>query len=102
VLALFAARRVKRVELVETSRARRGFAAGLKLAIFCGVLDAVANAVMLLGLRLGELTIMSVLTAMYSAGTIILAAIVIKERLTPSQIAGLVLALAAAAMLAVV
>ncbi|MHA6693452.1 EamA family transporter [Homoserinimonas sp. A520] len=75
---------------------------GLKLAIICGVLDAVANALMLLGLRLGELTIMSVLTAMYSAGTIILAAVVLKERLAPSQVAGLVLALAAAAMLAVV
>lgn len=103
VLALVAARRRSRsplVELVETPSAH--WISGLKLAIFCGVLDAVANAVMLLGLRLGELTIMSVLTAMYSAGTIILAAIVIKERLTPSQIAGLVLALAAAAMLAVV
>lgn len=76
--------------------------AGLKLAIVCGMLDAVANALLLLGLRLGELTIMSVLTAMYSAGTILLAAIVLKERLTPSQIAGLLLALAAAAMLAVV
>jgi drug/metabolite transporter (DMT)-like permease len=76
--------------------------AGLKLAIICGVLDAVANSLLLLGLRLGELTIMSVLTAMYSAGTIILAAIVLKERLTPSQVVGLVLALAAAAMLAVV
>jgi drug/metabolite transporter (DMT)-like permease len=76
--------------------------AGLKLAIICGILDAVANSLLLLGLRLGELTIMSVLTAMYSAGTIILAAIVLKERLTPSQIVGLVLALAAAAMLATV
>jgi drug/metabolite transporter (DMT)-like permease len=76
--------------------------AGLKLAILCGVLDAIANSLLLLGLRLGELTIMSVLTAMYSAGTIILAAVVLKEKLTASQIAGLVLALAAAAMLAVV
>jgi drug/metabolite transporter (DMT)-like permease len=75
---------------------------GLKLAIICGLLDAVANSLMLLGLRLGELTIMSVLTAMYSAGTIVLAAIVLKERLTPSQVVGLVLALSAAAMLAVV
>jgi len=99
VLALVAARRRSRVEPVGTSV---NLWTAVKLAIFCGVLDAVANALMLLGLRLGELTIMSVLTAMYSAGTIILAAIVIKERLTPSQIAGLVLALAAAAMLAVV
>jgi drug/metabolite transporter (DMT)-like permease len=111
VLALVAARRSRglsssRSERIETSLPSSTiptpFRTALKLAIFCGVLDAVANALMLLGLRLGELTIMSVLTAMYSAGTIILAAIVIKERLTPSQVAGLVLALAAAAMLAVV
>ena len=42
------------------------------------------------------------LTAMNSTGTIILAAVVLKERLAPSQIVGLVLALAAAAMLTAV
>lgn len=77
-----------------------GWLPGLRLAIFCGILDAVANTMMLLGLRLGDLTVMSVLTAMYSAGTIILAAIVLKERLTRLQILGLVLALTAAGMLA--
>lgn len=96
-------RRSPRIETSTPSNPpARPFRTALKLAIFCGILDATANAILLLGLRLGELTIMSVLTAMYSAGTIILAAIVIKERLTPSQVAGLVLALAAAAMLAVV
>ena len=88
--------------MVAEAHSRHPWLSGLKLAIFCGLLDAVANSLMLLGLRLGALTIMSVLTAMYSACTIILAAIVLKERLTPSQIAGLVLALAAAAMLAAV
>jgi drug/metabolite transporter (DMT)-like permease len=42
---------------------------------------------------------MSVLTALYPAGTIILAAIVLKERIAPLQAVGLVLALTAAAML---
>lgn len=73
---------------------------GLRFALACGVVDAVANALLLVGLRLGELTVMSVLTAMYPAGTILLAAIVLRERIAPVQMVGLVLALAAAGMLA--
>ena len=73
---------------------------GLVLALVGGVTDALANAVLLLGLRIGELTIQSVLTALYPAGTIILAAFVLKERIAKVQIVGMVLALVAAAMLA--
>jgi drug/metabolite transporter (DMT)-like permease len=65
------------------------------------VLDAAANTLFLAGIRLGDLTVMSVLTAMYSAGMILLAAIVLKERTAPGQWVGLVLAVAAAAMLAI-
>jgi drug/metabolite transporter (DMT)-like permease len=54
----------------------------------------------LLGVRIGELSIMAVLTALYPAGTIILAAIVLKERIALLQYVGLVLAIVAAAMLA--
>ncbi|WP_166874728.1 EamA family transporter [Salinibacterium sp. ZJ450] len=77
-----------------------GWLPGLKFAIACGVVDAFANTLLLLGLRLGELTVMSVLTAMYPAGTILLAAIVLRERIAPVQWVGLALALAAAGMLA--
>ena len=77
-----------------------GWKAGLWFAIACGFLDAVANAGLLLGLRLGELTVISVLTALYPAGTIILAAVVLRERIAPVQIVGLVLAVSAGAMLA--
>ena len=73
---------------------------GLVIALVCGVLDAVANILLLIGLRMGELTVMSVLTALYPAGTILLAAVVLKERIAPVQIVGLVLAIAAASMLA--
>jgi drug/metabolite transporter (DMT)-like permease len=73
---------------------------GLTLAIACGIVDAVANAGLLLGVRLGELSVMAVLTALYPAGTIILAALVLKERIAPVQIVGLVLAVAAGGMLA--
>ena len=79
---------------------RPGWRAGLWLAVVCGAIDASANAVLLLGLRIGELTVMSVLTALYPAGTIILAAVVLRERIAPVQVVGLVLALIAAGMLA--
>ncbi|MDJ0350006.1 EamA family transporter [Cryobacterium sp. PH29-G1] len=74
---------------------------GLKLAVACGVIDVSANFLLLLGLRLGDLTVVSVLTAMYPAGTILLAAVVLKERIAPVQWLGLALALAAAGMLAI-
>jgi drug/metabolite transporter (DMT)-like permease len=81
-------------------RDTRGWRAGVPFALACGIVDAVANVGLLLGLRLGELSIMSVLTALYPAGTIILAAVVVRERIAPVQYVGLVLAIAAAALLA--
>ena len=71
------------------------------LAAGCGVLDALANVVMVLALRIGDLAIVSALTAMYPAGTVLLAAIVLRERIALVQWAGLALALLAGAMLAV-
>ena len=72
----------------------------LGLALACGVADSGANVLILVGLRVGDLTVMSVLTALYSAATVVLAAVVLRERLTRSQVVGLVLALGAAALLA--
>jgi len=72
----------------------------LWLALACGVADSGANVLILVGLRVGDLTVMSVLTALYSAATVVLAALVLRERLTRSQVGGLVLALAAAVLLA--
>lgn len=70
------------------------------LAIACGVLDSVANALMLVALRVGELSIVSALVALYPAGTILLAAIVLRERVAAVQWVGLILALIAAGLLA--
>ena len=64
------------------------------------VLDAAANAGVLLGVRIGDLSVGAVLTAMYPAGTIILAAVVLKERIARLQYLGIALAIVAAAMLA--
>lgn len=73
---------------------------GIRLAIACGVVDVIAIWLLLLGIRAGDLSVAAVLGAMYPAGTILLAALVLKERIAPVQSAGLVLALTAAGMLA--
>ncbi|WP_349899826.1 DMT family transporter [Parafrigoribacterium soli] len=98
VMVLLAKRRGRATGVTPTDS--RGWRPGLTLAIVSGVIDATANVFLLIGLRVGELTIQSVLTALYPAGTIILAAVVLKERIAPVQIVGLVLAITAASMLA--
>jgi drug/metabolite transporter (DMT)-like permease len=75
-------------------------AAGVRLAMLCGAVDVTANGLLLIGIRAGDLSVAAVLGAMYPAGTILLAAIVLKERIAPLQWVGLVLALVAAGMLA--
>lgn len=71
------------------------------LIVACGIADAAANVLILTGLRMGDLTVMSVLAALYPGGTIALAAIVLRERIAPVQWVGLALALAAASVLAI-
>jgi drug/metabolite transporter (DMT)-like permease len=82
-------------------RVHDGAGRGLRLALLCGALDGTANALLLAGVRTGDLTVVSVLVALYPAGTIVLAALVLRERISRLQGVGLVLALAAAALLAV-
>jgi drug/metabolite transporter (DMT)-like permease len=71
------------------------------LIVACGIADAAANVLILIGLRMGDLTVMSVLAALYPGGTIALAALVLRERIAPVQWVGLALALASAAILAI-
>jgi drug/metabolite transporter (DMT)-like permease len=70
------------------------------LVVIGGVLDATANILILTGFRLGDMTIVAVLTALYPAGTILLAAVVLRERIQPVQWVGLALALIASLLLA--
>ena len=65
-----------------------------------GVLDATANALFVWATTLGSLTVVSVLTSLYPLGTILLARLVLKEKLAPTQALGIGLALAASALLA--
>jgi drug/metabolite transporter (DMT)-like permease len=69
-------------------------------AVACGVLDAGANVLYLLALHHGLLSVVSVLTALYPAGTVLLARQVLGEHLAPVQRAGLGIAAVAAVLIA--
>jgi drug/metabolite transporter (DMT)-like permease len=69
--------------------------------VACGVLDAGANVFLLLALDRGLLSVVSVLTALYPAGTVLLARYVLGENLRPVQRAGLGVAGMAAVLIAV-
>jgi uncharacterized membrane protein len=71
----------------------------LKLALLGGFLDAVANLAFLLASRNGLLSLSSVITALYPAGTVLLAVLVLKERTGPLQRMGLGIAAAAVVLL---
>lgn len=78
----------------------RNLRMGLMLATFGGVLDVIANVLTLVSLRMGNMTLTAVVVALYPAGTILLAALVLKERIAPVQWVGLALALGASGILA--
>lgn len=76
----------------------RGAAAA---AVGCGLLDAGANVLYLLALGHGLLSVVSVLTALYPASTVLLARVVLREWLSPLQRAGLIAGGLAAVLIAV-
>jgi drug/metabolite transporter (DMT)-like permease len=70
------------------------------MILVAGILDVAANVAVIYGLRQGALSVVSVLIALYPAGTILLAGVVLKERIALIQWVGLALALIASALLA--
>ncbi|WP_236950200.1 EamA family transporter [Mycobacterium sp. MS1601] len=72
----------------------------LKLALLAAMLDTVANVAMLLALHSSLLSLAGVLISLYPAATVLLAIVVLRERVTWRQVVGMVLALAAVAMIA--
>lgn len=84
-----------------TSGARPRLAAGsLPLVVLAGVLDMAANALFLLATREGLLAVAGVLASLYPVSTVLLAQVVLRERLHRSQALGFVAAIGAVALIA--
>ena len=71
----------------------------LRLALGAALMDVGANVGMLLALQSSLLSLASVLMSLYPAATVLLAIIVLRERVTRWQVLGMVSALAAVAMI---
>ena len=97
-------------------KARRGSDAGLDAGgrqkakvpirfwwavILAGFFDSSANVFFTLASRVGSLSVVAVLTALYPLGTIILARVFLKEKIAKTQLFGILLALGSSALLAV-
>ena len=67
----------------------------LALTILCGIVDMSANALYLLAVQAGPLSVMVTLSSLYPASTVLLARVVLGEKLNTRQVTGVVCALAA-------
>ncbi len=65
-----------------------------------GFLDITANALYLAAVRIGLISLASVVTSLYPAATILLARVVLKEELTAVRLAGVLMALAGIGLIA--
>ena len=70
-------------------------AAALPAAIACGALDMIANGLYLVAVRQGQLSLVATLASLYPASTVLLARVVLGERLGRWQTVGVVAAGAA-------
>ncbi len=71
----------------------------LKLAVAAGVLDMCANALYLVASQGGPLSVIVTLASLYPASTVLLARIVLGERLNAWQLSGVMCALVAIALI---
>ncbi len=69
------------------------------LVILAGVLDALGNLFFLLATHVGRLDVAAILSSLYPAATVVLAAILLRERMNRIQLLGIVFALIAIPMI---
>lgn len=72
----------------------------LRLALLIALLDTAANVTMLFALQLSLLSLASVLISLYPAATVVLAVALLRERVRPRQVAGMMLAAVSVALIA--
>ena len=72
----------------------------LRLILGSGAVDVAANALYLEATRFGYLSLVAVLASLYPASTVVLARVLLKERFTPAQTAGMACAVAGVACIA--
>lgn len=85
--------------MVVGGRPLRVAAPVVRIAVAAGVLDVCANALYLLATRYGPLSVAVTLSSLYPASTVVLARLVLGERLNAWQAAGLGCALVAIALI---
>lgn len=89
---------------VGTVVTKRSFAVTSRAAVVtilgAGVLDMAANAFFLLASRRGLLALVGVVSSLYPAATVVLARLVLHERLRPVQLGGLAMAATGVALIA--
>ena len=73
---------------------------GIRLALGAGLADALATVLLVLAVQRGPLSLVGVLVSLYPASTVVLARVVLAERVGRAQAVGLGLAAAAVAMIA--
>ena len=84
------------ITVAPPSRPWRGF---WLAGVISGSFDTIGNVFYMLAARLGRLDVAAVICSLYPAGTILLAALILREHPTRRQLTGMAVALAAVALL---
>jgi drug/metabolite transporter (DMT)-like permease len=100
VFARLAASVVVFIAAVVTGNLAAPTGTAFRLALLAAVLDVSANVAMLLALHASLLSLAGVLMSLYPAATVLLAIVVLREKVTRWQMVGMALALASVAMIA--
>ncbi len=77
----------------------RSLKSALTAVVLSGLLDSAGNALFIAATRHGRLDVSAVLSSLYPASTVILARVLLKERISPTQLVGIVGALVSVALI---
>jgi drug/metabolite transporter (DMT)-like permease len=84
-----------------TRRSLRPARGGLPVILLSGALDMGANIAFLLASRIGMLSVVAVVTSLYPGPTVLLAWVLLRERMTAARVVGIALAVTGVALISV-